>query len=120
MRCEELAEMVSRSLDGDDPDDWLTRRHIGTCLRCQAELARYRKLVRTLRALRTEVFDPGPGLVADVVAALEEAGERHLLRSFLSGHKVVYVGGLAVATAGAAGALVIASRSRGRRMALAG
>ena len=120
MRCEELAELVSASFDGSDAYDWQARRHIGTCLRCQAELARYRKLVRTLRSLRAEVFDPGPGLVADVVAALEEAGERHILRSLLSGHKVVYMGGLAVATAGAAGALVFASRSRGRRVALAG
>jgi anti-sigma factor RsiW len=120
MRCEELAEVVAASVDGDDSDDWRVRRHLSTCLRCQAELARYRKLVRALRGLRSEVFDPGPGLVADVLASLEEAGERHLLRSLLSGHKVAYVGGLAVATAGAAGALVIATRSRGRRVPLAG
>ena len=119
MRCEELAEMVSGSIDGAEIDDWRGRRHVETCLRCQAELARYRKLVRTLRALRTEVFDPGPGFVADILASLEDAGERHLLRSLLSGHRVVYVGGL-VATAGAAGALVIASRTRGRRVPLAG
>ncbi|MDP9006435.1 MAG: hypothetical protein M3N15_05925 [Actinomycetota bacterium] len=112
--------MLAASIEGDEGDDWRVRHHVGTCLRCQAELARYRKLVRTLHGLRSEVFDPGPGLVAEVLASLEEAGERHLLRSLLSGHKVVYVGGLAVATAGAAGALVMASRSRGRRVPLAG
>ncbi|HWH35909.1 MAG TPA: hypothetical protein VNT56_11400 [Acidimicrobiales bacterium] len=119
MRCEDLAEMVSATPEGVVIDDVRGRRHVETCLRCQAELARYRKLVRTLRSLRSEVFDPGPGFVADVLAALDDAGDRHLLRSLLSGHRVAYVGGLAVATAGAAGALVIA-RSRGRRVALAG
>jgi anti-sigma factor RsiW len=120
MRCEDLAEMVSASVEGLTIDDLRCRRHVDTCLRCQAELARYRRLVRALHTLRTDVFDPGPGLVSDVLASLEDAGERHLLRSLLTGHKVVYVGGLAVATASAAGALVIASRSRGRRVPLAG
>ena len=112
--------MVTTTADGVTIDDVRGRRHVETCLRCQAELVRYRRLLRTLRTLRTDLFDPGPGLVADVLASLEDAGERHLLRSLLSGHRVAYVGGLAVATAGAAGALVIASRSRGRRVPLAG
>lgn len=120
MRCEELAEMVAMSLDDDGTDDWRARRHVSTCLRCQAELARHRKLLRALHGLRAEVVDPGPGLVADVLAVLDEAGERHLIRSLLSGHRVAYVSGLAMATAGAAGALVIASRTRGRRIPLAG
>ena len=120
MRCDDLAEVVSASNDGVVVDDWRARRHVETCLRCQAELARYRKLVRALRALRSDLLEPGPGLVADVMACLEDAGERHALRSLLTGHKVAYVGGLAVATAGAAGAFVLASRTRGRRIALAG
>ncbi|MDP8986956.1 MAG: hypothetical protein M3N11_01200 [Actinomycetota bacterium] len=120
MRCDDLAEVVSASNDGVVVDDWRARRHVETCLRCQAELARYRKLVRALRALRSDLLEPGPGLVADVMACLEDAGERHALRSLLTGHKVAYVGGLAVATAGAAGAFVLASRNRGRRIALAG
>ena len=111
--------MVSASAQGVAVEDWRGRRHVESCLRCQAELARYRKLLRTLRTLRADVFDPGPGFVADVLASLEDAGERHVLRSLLSGHKVAYVGGLAVATAGAAGAMVIA-RNRGRRVPLAG
>lgn len=120
MRCEDLAGMVSASADGVTVEDLRGRRHVESCLRCQAELARYRKLLRTLRTLRADVFDPGPGFVSDVLSSLEDAGERHLLRSLLSGHKVAYVGGLALASAGAAGALVIASRTRGRRIPLAG
>ena len=40
-----------------------------TCLRCQAELAQYRKLLRALRALRTEVLEPAPGLLAETSPA---------------------------------------------------
>ena len=40
------------------------RVHVDQCLRCQAELVQYRKLLRALRAMRTEVLEPAPGSVA--------------------------------------------------------
>ena len=78
--------------------------HVEQCLRCQAELVQYRQLLRALRALRTEVLEPAPGLLADVLASLEEAGERRAVRSLLSGRRVAYVGGLAAAAAATAAA----------------
>ena len=33
------------------------------CLRCQADLVHYRRLLRTLRTLRTDVLEPAPGLL---------------------------------------------------------
>ena len=121
MRCDDLSgrlgDVASGSLVLDDAD----RRHVDQCLRCQAELVQYRRLLRTLRALRTEVFDPAPGVLADVLAGIEELGERRAVRSLLSGRRAAYVGGIAAAaaTAAAGGAIVIASRSR-RRFPLAG
>jgi hypothetical protein len=123
VRCEELGDLLAASPDGIELDDRRARRHVEGCLRCQAELVRYRKLLRALRALRTEVIRPSPGLVADVLASLEEAGEREAVRGVLHGRRVAYVSGLAVAAAAAAaGASVIvrASRGRGRRVRLAG
>jgi hypothetical protein len=93
---------------------------VESCLRCQAELAQYRKLLRALRALRTEVLRPAPGLVSEVLASLEEAGERHAVRGLLHGRTVVYVGGLAVATAAAAGAGAVVYAARRGRLRLAG
>jgi len=122
VRCDEVAHELSGFADGSATLSRPERRHVEQCLRCQAELVQYRKLLRTLRALRTEVFDPAPGVLADVLASLEEAGERRAVRSLLSGRRAAYVGGLAAAaaaTAAAGGALVIASRSR-RRWPLAG
>ena len=122
MRCDDLGDVLAATSDGSVSLDDATRHHVQQCLRCQAELVQYRKLLRTLRALRTEVFDPAPGVLADVLASLEEAGERRAVRSLLTGRRAAYVGGIAAAaaaTAAAGGALVIASRSR-RRWPLAG
>ena len=47
-----------------------------------------------MRSLRSEVLEPAPGLIPDVLAALEEAGERHAVRSLMRRHRMAYVGGL--------------------------
>ncbi|MDQ3570151.1 MAG: hypothetical protein M3396_05905, partial [Actinomycetota bacterium] len=95
--------------------------HVESCLRCQAELVQYRKLLRALHHLRTEVLEPAPGTVPGILAYLEAAGERGAMRSLLAGHRAAYLGGIAVATAaaGAAGAIVVVSRGR-KKMPLAG
>ena len=114
MRCDELSHPLAELADGSVELRLPERRHVEQCLRCQAELVQYRKVLRAMRAMRTEVLEPAPGLVADILAHIEEAGERTAIRSILRNHRVAYLGGLAAATAaGAAGALIVASR-RGR------
>ncbi len=121
MRCEDVADLLPAIGDGSARPDVRVSRHVEGCLRCQAELVQYRRLLRALHALRTEVLEPSPGLLTGILAHLEEAGERGAVRSILSGRRAAYVGGIAVATAaaGAAGAIVLANRGR-RRMRLAG
>jgi hypothetical protein len=120
MRCDQLTETLSDAADGSVLLDAPTREHVEQCLRCQAELVQYRKLLRALRSMRTDVLEPAPGLLPEVLAGLEEAAERGAIRSMLRGRRVAYVGGIAAATAaGAAGAIVLATRAR-RRMPLAG
>ena len=118
MQCDEVAELLTDVAEGGRLEDRRARRHVESCLRCQAEVVQYRKLLRTLRTLRTDVLEPAPGLLADILANLEEAGERQAIRSVLSGRRIAYLGGLAAATAaGAAGALVFATRTRRTRLA---
>ncbi len=118
MLCEELSEALAATVDGEARLGRAERRHVERCLRCQAEVVQYRKLLRAMRQLRTEVIEPAPGLLAEILAGIEEAGERHAIRSVLSGRRIAYLGGLAAATAaGAAGALVFATRSRRTRLA---
>ena len=115
--CAEVAELLPSAVDGGVERRRLDRRisrHVEQCLRCQAELAGYRRLLRVLHDLRTEVLLPPPGAVAGCLAALAGAGERKAGAALLSGHRGAYVGGIAVAAtaAGAGAALVLATRKR--------
>ena len=122
MRCDDVVDLLPQAAEGSLLLERSAREHVERCLRCQAELVQYRRLLKTLRTLRTEVLEPAPGLLTDILAELEEAGERHAIRSLLSGRRAAYLGGIAAATgAAAAGAIVLASRSRkGRGVRLAG
>jgi len=118
MRCEDVTDDLAATADGSMLLGRNERRHVESCLRCQAELVQHRKVLRAMRSLRTEVLEPAPGLLADILANLEEAGERRAIRSMLNGHRAAYLGGIAAATvAGTAGAIVFASRARKLRAA---
>jgi hypothetical protein len=122
--CEDVADALPALVEGafksGEVADADVRGHVAVCLRCQAELAQYRKLLRALHQLRTEVLEPAPGLLPDILARLEAASERRAMHFLLDGRRAAYVGGIAAATAaGAAGAIVLASRHRHRRLKLA-
>ena len=111
MRCERFSELLPGLLDGSTVASRLTQAHVSRCLRCQAELAQYRKLLRTMHQLRTEVLEPAPGLLADILAKVEEVGEKRALKSLLTKRRVAYAGAIAAtAAAGAAGAVIFGRR----------
>lgn len=116
MRCEDVAALIPALVDGPSEDATLAvTEHVESCLRCQAELARYRRLLRTLQLLRTRYVDPAPGLLGETLAALEDAAERRAIRSILSGRRLAYagaIGGTAVATAATAAVLIARSRRK--------
>jgi anti-sigma factor RsiW len=117
VQCDDVARLLPEAVDTGAPVDASVRRHIDTCLRCQAEVARYRKMLRGLHLLRTRYLEPAPGLLAQTLAAIEAAGEREARRAVLSGRRLAYagaIGGAAVA-AGTAGAVMLVHRAR-RRM----
>lgn len=116
--CDDVAEALPAVVDGSQVADLDVQRHIGACLRCQAELVQYRKVLRVLHELRTEVLEPSPGFVPDILAALGAAGERRAIHHLLNGRRVAYVGGIAAATAAGAAGAILATRAR-RRVRLA-
>ena len=66
--------VVSRGLPVVADEGSLPRaltRHVATCLSCQAETARYRKLNRALGALASEVEPAPAGMVGAVLRVLE-------------------------------------------------
>ncbi|MGZ4688054.1 MAG: hypothetical protein ACXVKA_08355 [Acidimicrobiia bacterium] len=119
MRYEDVAELIPGLVDGTIEVDERTRAFIESDLRCQAELARYRRLLRGLGALRTTYLEPAPGGLAQTLNALAAEGERRVARSILTGRRVVVAGAAigGAAVAGAATAAVIAARSRRRLLA---
>ena len=119
MQCDDLRDQLAAVADGTPLDDPRARRHVGSCIRCQAEMAQYRRLLRALRTLRTEVLEPDPGLLPGVLAKVQAAGERHAVRSMLTGRRVAYVGGIAAATGAAAGAIVWVSVARRGKLRVA-
>lgn len=119
MQCDDIIDDLAGSADGTTKLARAERRHVESCLRCQAELAQYRKLLRAMHSLRSERVTVPDSLVGDVLMHLEELGERSAIRAVLSGRRVAYLGGIAAATAaaGAAGAVIVLS-SRGRKIRL--
>lgn len=114
--CHTVADALPGIVEGATVADPAIRRHVETCLRCQAELAQYRKVLRALHQLRTEVIEPAPGLLPDILSSIGAAGERRAMRFLLTGRRAAYVGGIAAATAaGAAGVIVLATRARHKK-----
>ena len=122
MPCDEVIEALPGVVDGSSRLDRSQRRHVERCLRCQAELAQYRKLLRAMHALRSEIATPPPSLIGNILSHLEATGERSAVRAALTGRRVAYLGGIAAATAaaGAGAAIVLATRGRKGRLPLAG
>jgi hypothetical protein len=119
--CTEVSELLPAVIDGSDVLSRDAQRHVDSCLRCQAELVQYRRVLRTLRTMREDVLVPMPGLLASVLANVGDAGERRAIRALVTGRRAAYLSGIAATAAGAgAAAVVLASRSRRSRLALAG
>ena len=120
MRCDEIAVVLPEMVDRTGPIDASVAGHVETCFRCQAELARYKRLLRGLQLLRTQFLEPAPGLLASTLVAVTEASERRAIRSVLSGRRAAYAGAIAAATVAgvATGAVVLTHRARRRSAAL--
>jgi hypothetical protein len=106
-----VSALLSDLADGTadlEPD--LARR-LEQDLRFQAELVQYRKLLRAMKALRPEVYEPDDSLVAEVLARLDEADRAGLL-SVITGRRAAYLGGIAAATAAGVGTALVLVRRR--------
>ena len=107
-RCARMRERLAGVVD-DQLDDEL-RHHVESCLRCQADVAQYRRLARALRSLESQLAVVPIGLHTAVMQALAEAQERS---STLRRGALLGAGGLIVAAAGTTAGILI-SRHRAR------
>lgn len=110
--CDHLAELMPDLVDDPhllSPDD---AQHVAECLRCQADLARFRRLRRTLASLRDLPEPADPEILDRILEGLDSAAERRE-RHRIAGRRAVSIVGLAAATAaGVGGVLVLATRRR--------
>ncbi len=112
--CRQVAARLPGLAAGERAIDERLSRHVEQCLRCQAEVAAYRRILRHLRSLRHEETAAPPGAIAEVLEALAAAGLADPAPGANRMLRAAYVGGITVATAaaGAAGVLVWMSRRR--------
>lgn len=79
--------------------------HVEQCLRCQAEIASYRRMRRVLRALADEPSAVAPELEHRILVALDELDGR-------SSNRVPAIAAAAIGGLAAASVVAIASRRR--------
>lgn len=113
MRCEQVSLLLAEAADGSVTLAPEPASHVASCIRCQAESASYRRMLRELSALRYELVQPDVRLLDDLLASVRPLAEVHELHR-RSRRKAVIGGFAAAATAGAAGAIVLATRLASR------
>ncbi|MHB1502506.1 MAG: hypothetical protein ACYCTL_00370 [Acidimicrobiales bacterium] len=129
MRCDSAAQAIPLVIDPPCSGGFAAgriqritgyrvRRHMERCLRCQADLAGYRGMLRVLRQLSMDRPISQPRAVADVIAALREAAAAEAVRAALRKRRIAVAAGLAsaVAAVGGAGAAAAVFASKGRSM----
>jgi hypothetical protein len=112
--CRNVAETIPQIAAEEAGVDPRAAAHVAQCLRCQAEVAAYHRLLRHLKSMRHEGVAPPAGSLSAVLAALEVAARERSAHSNTRAVRAAYVGGITVATAaaGAAGVMVWMNRRR--------
>ena len=123
MNCAEMRELIP-ILVSEDRSSLVARGHLAECPGCSEELLRYETLLSALASLEDQTFTAPDRLLSllRAVASRRRAVRRARGKALAAGtyvgrNKPVYVGGAAVALAGAAAAA--AWRIRTRRFAAA-
>ena len=115
LTCATVAAALPGILDGRAPGDPTLVAHVETCLVCQAELARYRRLLRLLAQLRSERVALPDGLIAEILGAVEARAERQAIRSALAQRRVRATLGFCLGALAASGIVVLARARMGTR-----
>lgn len=120
--CREAEAAIVSIAAGDAEVDGSAHRHVAVCLRCQAEVTAYRRVMAVMRAMRADRLAAPPGALDGVLERVREGPAGGGGTNDAAGPagsfewtppwavRAAYVGGLTAA--GAAGILVWFSRRR--------
>ena len=111
MQCDDVGTLLAASADDPSLLSEPAEAHVTSCLRCQAEQAQYRRILRAMKTLRGDVIVAQPELLDDVLDLVRPPADVVKFRRPSSDRRRAAIGGIAAAaTAGAAGAIALASR----------
>ncbi len=114
--CAQISLSIAAAVEPSEILPPEVARHIEQCLRCQADVVRHRRIHRTMASMSDDVIVPGDEAVENLLEALRPGATVHRIHE--PSRRKAYLSGIAAAaTAGAAGALVIASRLSRTRLA---
>jgi hypothetical protein len=111
MKCAEMREALPAYVR-DGEQSLAARRHLARCFDCRAELSSYENLLGALGDLQVSTLQPPPGLVHALAAIPSHPGRVETMRGHVARNRTAYLGGAAVAVAGAAGAALWRSRKQ--------
>lgn len=119
MRCDDVGTLLAASADDASLLSAPAAAHVSSCLRCQAEQAQYRRILRVMKTLRNDTVAAQPELLGDVLDLVRPPAEVVKFRRPSGDRRRVAIGGIAAAATGAAaGALALATKiAGGRRLA---
>jgi hypothetical protein len=111
--CGDVAVALPAHVAGETPLDARLAAHAAQCLRCQAEIVRYRRMLRMLHDLRDDAPGPPSTVLADIIGTLrsDDPTSRKVLG-------IVVIVGVAAGAAGSAGLMVWANRRKGDAVTL--
>ena len=106
-RCEAVGRRLVALADGEEGFTAADRRHLRSCIRCQAEQVHYQRLQRVMAMLRDAPPVVGPALDLAILDHIDEHGDR--LWWPVSARVTAAVSGL---VAGAAASLIVLTARR--------
>lgn len=116
MKCTDLDQWLPSVADEELPA--AAQLHVDECLRCQAEVARFRKLRRLTLSVSSLQLRPPDELLADVLSGLSSGTNRLAERARAGRRRAAYAWGLSAATVSAGvGVALVVIRSRRPRLA---
>ncbi len=114
--CSDISLSLAAAVEPCENLSPAVARHVDRCLRCQADVVRYRRIRRTMLSMADDVVVAHDAEIDALLERLRPEATVHRIHG--SNRRKVYISGIAAAaTAGAAGAIVIASRLSRTRLA---
>jgi hypothetical protein len=71
--CREAVDAVAQIAAGEEGVAAAAATHVATCLRCQAEVAAFRRILRTMRSMRHDVLGGSTDSLAEALEVLHTA-----------------------------------------------